>query len=192
MARASLQNIVRYCDRALRTAKVKDYDGAVNGLQVQNSGAVSRIVAAVDGSLATIRLAIAARADLLLVHHGLFWSRRQPWTGATFQMLRLLLDNNVAVYSSHLPLDAHPKLGNNAQLCALLGLRNLRPFFFEKDQFLGFQSRAGIPRAELARRLQHATGAKALVIAGGPPKESIPSSREKVRTGRFPSLKNWA
>ena len=81
-------------------------------------------------------------------------------------MLRLLLENNLAVYSSHLPLDAHPKLGNNALLCAALGLRNLRPFFFDKDQYLGFQARAKIPLLELADRLEHATGAKPLIVPG--------------------------
>src|SRR5207249_500978 len=134
MAKESLFEIVRYCDRTLRTEQIKDYEGAVNGLQVENSGAVTRIAATVDASAATIRLAIEARADLLLVHHGLFWSARQPWTGANYQVFRLLLENNLAVYSSHLPLDVHPSLGNNARLCAALGLRNLRPFFFEKEQ----------------------------------------------------------
>ena len=63
------------------------------------------------------------------MHHGLFWSPRQPWTGKNYELIRLLVENNLAVYSSHLPLDAHPKLGNNAQLCAALGLKNLKPFF---------------------------------------------------------------
>jgi putative NIF3 family GTP cyclohydrolase 1 type 2 len=78
------------------------------------------------------------------------------------------LENNLAVYSSHLPLDAHPKLGNNARLCAALGLSKLRPFFFSHGQPIGFRSPAKIPREELARRLQRATGAKALLIPGGP------------------------
>ena len=169
MPKASLVEIVRYCDRTLRTAKVKDYDGAVNGLQVENKGIVSHIAATVDASAATIRLAIEAGADLLLVHHGLFWSARQPWTGTNFQVFRLLLENNLAVYSSHLPLDVHPSLGNNARLCAALGLRNLRPFFFEKEQFLGLQAKANIARTELARRLERATGGKPIVLSGGPP-----------------------
>src|SRR5207247_8916768 len=122
--------------------------------------------AAVDASLATVRLALAARADLLVVHHGLFWNARQPWTGPNYALLRLLLDHDLAVYSSHLPLDAHPKLGNNAQLCAALGLKNLRPFFFSHGQFIGFQTQAKISRAELASRLARATGAKPHLIPG--------------------------
>ena len=164
---AALLEIVRYCDTTLRTESIKDYDGAGNGLQVENQGSISRIAAAVDASAATIRMAIRAQANLLVVHHGLFWSVRQPWIGANYQILRLLLENNLAVYSSHLPLDAHPRLGNNALLCAALGLKNLRPFFFEKDQFLGFQARAKIPLHELTHRLERATGTKPLLIPGG-------------------------
>src|SRR6202012_3640834 len=102
--------IVAYCDRELRTDQIKDSDGAVNGLQVENRGRVTRIAATVDASLATVRLAIAAKADLLIVHHGLFWSPTHPWTGKRRELLRLLLDHDLAVYSSHLPLDAHPCL----------------------------------------------------------------------------------
>ena len=167
MPKASLAIIVKHCDRLLRTRDIGDYDGAVNGLQVENSGAVTRIAAAVDASLATVRLAIAARADLLIVHHGLFWSPSHPWTDRKYELLRLLLDHNLAVYSSHLPLDAHPKLGNNAQLCAALGFKNLRPFFQSHGQNIGFRSRTKISRDELAKRLHRATNAKPLLLPGG-------------------------
>jgi dinuclear metal center YbgI/SA1388 family protein len=168
MANASLKTIVAHCDRTLRAADVKDYDRAANGLQVENRGAVSRIAAAVDASLATVKLAIRAKADLLIVHHGLFWGPSHPWTNKRYELLQLLLEHNLAIYSSHLPLDAHPKLGNNAQLCAALGLKKLRPFFFDHGQFLGFQSQAKISRSDLARRLHRATDAKPLTIPGGP------------------------
>lgn len=168
MANASLRELVRYCDRLLRTSQVEDYPGAANGLQVQNRGQVRRIAAAVDGSLATVNRAVEVGADLLLVHHGLFWGATHPWTGKRYELLGRLLENNLAVYSSHLPLDAHPRLGNNARLCAALGLRRLRPFFLQHGRHIGFQVTAAIPRNELASRLQRATGAKPLVIAGGP------------------------
>jgi dinuclear metal center YbgI/SA1388 family protein len=167
MSKTSLAAIVRHCDQTLRTPAMGDYDGAVNGLQVQNSGLVTRIAAAVDASLATIRLAIAAKADLLIVHHGLFWGSRQPWTGRNYELLRLLVENNLAVYSSHLPLDAHPKLGNNARLCAALGLKHLKPFFTSHGQTIGFKSRNRISRLELAKKLEHITGARPTVIPGG-------------------------
>ena len=168
MPSASLKAIARYCDRTLRTEDVNDYEGAVNGLQVENRGTVSRIAAAVDASLATIRMAAAAGADLLLVHHGLFWTERRPWTGRNYELLRLLLDHDLAVYSSHLPLDLHPRLGNNVQLARALGLRNLKPFFFEKEQHLGVQAAAAVPLKDLKKRLQLVVRAEPTVLTGGP------------------------
>jgi len=168
MRKASLQAIVRYCDRTLRTAQTGDYPGAANGLQVENSGAVTRIAAAVDASLATVKLAVAARADLLVAHHGLFWSPAHPWTGKKYGLIRLLVENDLAVYSSHLPLDAHPRLGNNAQLCAALGFRRLKPFFASHGQTIGFQTAANISREQLAQRLRRALGGDVKLLPGGP------------------------
>ena len=162
-----LTTLVKQCDTLLRTDAIGDYAGAANGLQVQNSGTVTRIAAAVDASHATIQMAVDAGADLLLVHHGLFWSSRQPWTRKNYELLQLLTANNLAVYSSHLPLDAHPKLGNNAQLCAALGLKKLQPFFTSHGQPIGFQAPADLARAELADRLQRVIGASPLLIPGG-------------------------
>lgn len=167
MPKATLATIASYCDEILRTGEIGDYDGAMNGLQVGNNGTITKIAAAVDGSLSTIRLAVAARADLLIVHHGLFWNKRQPWTGKNYELLKLLVENNLAVYSSHLPLDAHPKLGNNILLCNALSLTRLKPFFYEHGQTLGFKSQTNISRTELAKRLQRATGVKPTIIPGG-------------------------
>lgn len=167
MAKTSLASVVGYCDKILRTNQLTDWDGAVNGLQVENRGSVTKIAAAVDASLATIKLAIAAKADLLIVHHGLFWSATHPWTGKRHEMIRLLIENNLAVYSSHLPLDAHRQLGNNAQLAAALGFKNLKPFFFTKNQFIGFQTKRKIARSELSRRLEKVLGKAPTVLPGG-------------------------
>ena len=167
MPKVPLKKIAAFCDRILHTAEIKDFDGAVNGLQVENRRTVSRIAAAVDGSLATAELAVEAKADLLIVHHGLFWNARQPWTGKNYELFQLLAENNLAVYSSHLPLDFHPKLGNNAILCAALGLKNLRPFFLKDGQHYGLQTRIKISRSVLISRFERAIGEKALVIPGG-------------------------
>ena len=167
MPKASLAAIVRHCDHILRTREVGDYDDAMNGLQVENSGVVTRIAATVDASFATAKLAIAVKADLLIVHHGLFWTPRRPWTGTNHELIRLLVGNNLAIYSSHLPLDAHPKLGNNAQLCAALGFKNLKPFFSSHGQTIGFKSHTKISRSELAKKLERATCAKPKLIPGG-------------------------
>src|SRR5262249_15409285 len=134
---------------------------------VENRGTVSRVAATVDASHSTIQLAVKARADLMIVHHGLFWESRQPWTKTHFRLLQLILENNLAVYSAHLPLDAHPRLGNSSRLCAALGFKKIRPFFFTREHFIGFQTKTSIPRTELAARLRRATGAEPLVIPGG-------------------------
>ncbi|MEP6662780.1 MAG: Nif3-like dinuclear metal center hexameric protein [Verrucomicrobiota bacterium] len=167
MAKASLTSIVAYCDRILRPEKFNDWDGAANGLQVENDGRVTKIAATVDASLATIQLAIDAQADLLIVHHGLFWCATHPWTGKRREMLRLLIENNLAVYSSHLPLDAHPQLGNNAQLAAALGFKKLRPFFADNNPPIGFRTETKIKRKDLAKRLEKILGRAPVLLPGG-------------------------
>ena len=166
--RRKLSALVNYCERTLNTDGFTDWPGAVNGLQVENDGTVSKIAAAVDASTATITRAIQANADLLIVHHGLFWGASHPWTGKRYQLLKLLLDHNLAVYSSHLPLDAHPRLGNNVQLARALGLRQLKPFFFEKGQHIGLQSSSNIRRDELEKRLANVLRVEPKTIPGGP------------------------
>jgi dinuclear metal center YbgI/SA1388 family protein len=167
MPNAKLADIVRRCQKLLRPETFSDWDGALNGLQVENSGRVGRIAACVDASLATIRLAVAAEADLMIVHHGLFWTPSAPWTGKRREMLELLVRNNLAVYSSHLPLDAHPRLGNNARLCVALGFKNLTPFFVEKGRAIGWQTRAKISRQALVEKLAAILGRAPLLLPGG-------------------------
>ena len=167
MPKVSLATLVKHCDRILRTSEIGDYPGAVNGLQMENSGAVTRIAAAVDASLATIKLAIADRANLLIVHHGLFWSPSHPWTGKKYELLRLLVENDLAVYSSHLPLDLHPQLGNNARLATALGLPKPEPFFHSHGQKIGLLSRHRISRTALAEKLARATGTQPRRLPGG-------------------------
>jgi dinuclear metal center YbgI/SA1388 family protein len=153
MPKASLRAIVKYCDRLLHTHEISDYAGAVNGLQVENRGSVSRIAAAVDASLATVRLAIQAKADLLIVHHGLFWSPAQPWTGKKYELLRLLIENDVAVYSSHLPLDLHAKYGNNAILAREFGLTPTGGFASSQGVQIGVNGTSDVYTSELAGRV---------------------------------------
>lgn len=168
MARARLSAIVDWCDHTLRISEVQDYDRASNGLQVQNHGSVSRIAAAVDASLATVKLAVAAKADLLVVHHGLFWGPTHPWTGKRYELLQALLQGDLAVYSAHLPLDLHPKLGNNVLLARSLGLKQLKPFFHDRGQHLGVKSASKIHRDKLSDLLRKGLGTVPLLIPGGP------------------------
>lgn len=168
MAAASLSQLVKHADQLLRLDAFTDYPGAMNGLQVENRGRVRRLAAAVDASLATVQMAIAADANLLIVHHGLFWSPTVPWTGRKYELLRLLLDHDLAVYSAHLPLDAHPKLGNNARLCRALGLARLKPFFETKGQLLGLRGELALTREQLGRRLEKVVAGPVKLLAGGP------------------------
>ncbi|MGE3313208.1 MAG: Nif3-like dinuclear metal center hexameric protein, partial [Limisphaerales bacterium] len=109
-----------------------------------------------------------AGAQLLIVHHGLFWSPTHPWTGPRYDLIRLLLDHDIAVYSSHLPLDAHPVLGNSAILLRRLGGTRLRPFFEAKGQTIGFRTTFPTARSRLLERLAQATGASPVLLPGGP------------------------
>ena len=124
MAEASvtLPRIAEHLDALLCTREIPDYPGAMNGIQVEHVGPVTRCAVAVDASLRTIEGAIAAKANLLVVHHGLYWSGVQPLRGRFYERARLLLRHDVAVYSSHLPLDLHPTLGNNPLFARALGL----------------------------------------------------------------------
>jgi dinuclear metal center YbgI/SA1388 family protein len=167
MPNAKLADLVRRCQKLLRPETFCDWDGAVNGLQVENSGRVERIAACVDASTATIRLAIAAGAGLMIVHHGLFWNPTVPWTGKRREMLELLVRHDLAVYSSHLPLDAHRRLGNNARLCAALGFKSLQPFFLEKGRPIGWQTRTSLSRPALAEKLGAVLGCAPRALPGG-------------------------
>ena len=118
----ALAEVVSALDAELRTSEIPEYVGALNGLQVANNGRVTRVAVAVDASMAAIAEAAILQANLLVVHHGLFWSGAQPLVGPRYQKFRTLIDNNIAVYSTHLPLDAHATLGNNVRLAVALGL----------------------------------------------------------------------
>ena len=165
---ALLSEIVSYTDRFLRISEVGDWENALNGLQIENSGRVRRIGAAVDISTRVLSEAAKQDVDLLIVHHGLFWPGLQPIRGTLHRQLRLAFEKDIALYSSHLPLDVHPKIGNNAQLVAALGLKSAQPFLEEKGQPVGLKIRASVPRSELVRRLQKALNGPIKVFGCGP------------------------
>jgi dinuclear metal center YbgI/SA1388 family protein len=164
----SLSKIVSYTDRFLRIRDVGDWDNALNGLQIENSGRVTRIGAAVDVSTRVLTEARKRGVDFLIVHHGLFWSGLQPIQGALRRQLRIAFENDVALYGAHLPLDIHPKVGNNAQLVAALGLKSAQPFLEEKGQPVGLKVRASLRRSELVRKLQKALNGPVKVFGFGP------------------------
>ena len=165
---ASLSEIVSYTDRFLRIRDVGDWDNALNGLQIENSNRVTRIGAAVDVSTRVLTEAAKQNVDLLMVHHGLFWPGLQPVRGALHRQLRIAFENDVALYSAHLPLDIHARVGNNAQLVAALGLKSAQPFLEEKGQPVGLKICASLPRNDLVRKLQKALNGPVKVFGFGP------------------------
>ena len=150
----TLDEIVAYCDRRLRTAAFRDFPGALNGLQFANSGRVTRIGAAVDAGLMPFERAVAAGVDFLIVHHGMFWSPPRPFAGVQRRKLAILFQGDCAVYSNHLPLDAHPRLGNNAILARQLGLRPTHRFLQHEGEPIGWIAPSRMKRADLRRQLQ--------------------------------------
>ncbi|MEG0587391.1 MAG: Nif3-like dinuclear metal center hexameric protein [Akkermansia sp.] len=152
-----LHDIVRFFDDTLHTAQIKDYPHALNGLQVENRGGVTRIAMAVDASESAIRAAIEAKADLLLVHHGLFWGGLQPVTRATYQKLALCIEHHLAIYSSHLPLDIHPIYGNNAILAKKCELSIIGDGIPMGGNILGYRCLCDVPLNNFLHTLQAVT-----------------------------------
>jgi dinuclear metal center YbgI/SA1388 family protein len=165
---ASLSEIVGYADEFLRVREVGDWDNALNGLQIENSGRVTRIGAAVDVSTRVLTGAANKQVDLLIVHHGLFWPGLQPVRRSLRRQLQLAFENDIALYSAHLPLDIHPKVGNNAQLAVALGFKSAQPFLEEKGQPVGLKIRVSLPRSELVRKLRTALNGPVKVFCFGP------------------------
>jgi dinuclear metal center YbgI/SA1388 family protein len=163
-----LTELVAYLDGYLRVRELPDRAQALNGLQVANSGRVERIAVAVDAVQATIDAAVACGADLLLVHHGLFWDGNQPVTGRRYRRLRALLEADVAVYSAHLPLDVHPEVGNNAVLARALGVEVEGVLGEYKGAAVGVWGRLEMRREALCARLDELLGARVRMVAGGP------------------------
>src|SRR5690349_9837242 len=127
---AALSTIVAHLEKLLRHPGFPDYSLAFNGLQLENSGKVTRIAAAVDACEPVVRAAVDQGASLLLVHHGLMWDQHCfAFTGARYRKLRAAMEGDLAIFASHLPLDAHPTVGNAAQLAKAIGLQSVSPFF---------------------------------------------------------------
>ena len=163
-----LCKIVAYTDKYLHLADFEDSPNALNGLQVENSGRVTRIGAAVDASTQVLREAISQKLDLLIVHHGLFWSGLHPVSGPLHRQLRLAFEHDIAIYSAHLPLDAHPKVGNNALLAAALGLTGAKPFLEYKGVPIGLRARGSGSCQQLVQQLKESLGGPVKVFASGP------------------------
>ena len=103
-------------------------DSSMNGLQVEASSEVRKVALAVDACRESISRAARRDADLLIVHHGLFWGGMVPITGIMAARVKALLDRNVSLYAAHLPLDCHPEIGNNSRIASVLGIGETEHF----------------------------------------------------------------
>jgi dinuclear metal center YbgI/SA1388 family protein len=146
----TLERLAQFLDATLDTNAIPDYPNAVNGVQLANMGDIQRIATAVDFSTETATAAIDAGARLLIVHHGMFWGGVQPITAHRHKRLWMLVTHDVAVYSSHLPLDLHPELGNNALLAKRLGLQPSGGFVKYQTIDVGLSGSSDVPTRTVA------------------------------------------
>jgi dinuclear metal center YbgI/SA1388 family protein len=184
----NISELTAYLDELLKVGDITDWPNAVNGLQVENSGRVTRIAAAVDATEQTIRKAIELGCDVMLVHHGLFWDGLGAVSGRRYRRLKLLMDSDIAVYAAHLPLDVHAELGNNIQLARSVGINVQGMFGIHSGTTIGVWGMLEIRREALAARLDDLLGVRVKLIPGGP--EMI--SRVGVITGGAGSMINEA
>ena len=168
MDSTSLTSVVAQLEAWLNPGAIQDYPNALNGLQLQNSGKVSRVAAAVDASRGAIEAAVTLGADLLLVHHGLFWSGLKPLSGPEYERIAAAIRGDLAIYSSHLPLDFHPELGNNRLFARAMGFDRVEPFLLQRDQAVGLLASEKVAFDDLRTRAETAVGSEVWSCAAGP------------------------
>ena len=148
-------------------------DTSLNGLQVDNDGSeLGKIAFAVDAGLEVFKRAALAGAGMLFVHHGLFWGKPLRLEGSHRERIKFLLDHNLALYAVHLPLDQHPKLGNNAVLAELLGIQNPEPFGLYHGHMIGY-------KGKLSRPLTVEEAVKRISFMGRPPLSFLPFGKKE-------------
>lgn len=133
----TLSSLVAFLEATLSCSTTPDYPMAYNGLQLENSGNVTKIGLAVDASQRILNKAIEEKVDFLLVHHGLFWSGVKPLVGPYYQKIKTAMMYDIAVYSAHLPLDNFSPWGNSRVMAEQLGLADIEPFAPWKGLSLG-------------------------------------------------------
>ena len=144
-------------------------DPSLNGLQVEGAPDVAKVAVAVDASLATIEAAMSSGADMLIVHHGLFWGPAKAVVGPHRRRLAALLEHDISLYAAHIPLDAHREVGNNWGLGRMLALDDLQPFGSWRGTTIGVKGVFPTPMGlrDLADTLERHLGESVLVHAGG-------------------------
>ena len=165
------RELAQECDRMLESKKFRDYPGAKNGLQVSQNKPVKKVGWAVDADMESIQKAGKEKVDFLIVHHGLFWGSSALDRKIRAKRIREAKRLGVAIYSSHLPLDAHPELGNSIGLVRALGLGDSRrkQFGVAMGRAIGWKVQGGRWKLrDLVNRMSRVTGRKALVLGHGP------------------------
>lgn len=165
--------LVAYLDEYLRVGSIQD--SSQNGLQVEGPEEVFKVACAVDACQEIFERAVAAGAQFLIVHHGLFWEKPTRLVGPLFRRVQTLITGACALYAVHLPLDTHPEVGNNAELARLLGLQDTAPFgkYHNSAVGIGGMLDPAVPLSELVERLEQAIGQPVLrVLAHGPAQAS--------------------
>lgn len=165
-----LESLLQYLDGYLGVGEHPDYPTALNGLQVGGPMEVARVATAVDASEASIRAAAELGADLLIVHHGLFWEGLRPLTGRRFRRIEALISGRVALYACHLPLDGHAEVGNCALLARALGVEPEARFAAYEGVEIGWWGTLPEPTDvhRLAARFEAVVGGPVMRLPGGP------------------------
>lgn len=160
--------LVTYLNQYLRLAEIEDRSN--NGLQVEGASEVHTIAFAVDACLASFEAARDLKAQMLITHHGLFWSEVKLMTGPHFKRIKTLLEANISLYSAHLPLDEHSEVGNNVELCRMLDLIDIEPWGRYKSGPGGYGGSLPQPLAlnELAAKIDRLLNTRSTVLAFGP------------------------
>lgn len=174
MSEVDLGRLVAHLNQTLA---VRDFDeGAINGLQVSGKKKVRKIAFAVDGVLETFEKAVADGADMVLVHHGIYWGFQYALRGPDYQRIKTLMDAECSLYAAHLPMDAHADLGHNVNLLRALDVEpdSLEPFGSYKGNTIGFTAR-------IAQTRREDLTAQLTAILGGPVK-LLDFGPDKVRT----------
>jgi dinuclear metal center YbgI/SA1388 family protein len=159
--------LVAFLDKELSIASIDDFSR--NGLQVQGAATISRVGLAVDASLETYKAAVAKGCQMVIVHHGMIWGGLAYVTKATYRQLRFLFDHNISLYAAHLPLDLHAKLGNNAEIARMIGVRAVKPFGSYKGTMIGFEGTLSHPisLAALSEKCERLLGGTNVVLPFG-------------------------
>lgn len=163
-----LHKITDFLDTYLEVAAFSD--ASANGLQVENSGDIQKIGLAVDACQAAINSAAKARCDLLIVHHGLFWGKQNLVVANSYHRIRALILSDMALYAAHLPLDAHPEVGNNARMAKIVGLKETLPFALYHGKHIGMYGRLerNMPKKEAFSLFEQRIGRQNQVLDFGP------------------------